>query len=130
MVHQHTDIGADVGVELLPDPHCSEMLVAGCTMHLECSPPDGYPAVRISWYKNGEKLRQITSSKINFSNNKRMLTIHNASYADSGIYQCRATSDLFIMKSSKVITIQVKGEQVHMTKSPFPPIQFVCSFAL
>jgi len=56
------------------------------------------------------KLRQLALLRIDFSHSKRVLTIHNTTYEDSGLYECRAASDIGIVRSSEQVTVQVRGE--------------------
>ena len=79
-------------------------------MRLECLPPGGYPEVRVSWYRNGVKLRQADTLGIDFSHSKRILSITNATYEDSGAYQCRATNAVGTTGNSRLVPVRVRGE--------------------
>lgn len=64
----------------------------GSSLTLECLPPDGDPMVNITWYRNGEKLRQRENESIEFNNGRRELVISPLATAHSGTYHCQATN--------------------------------------
>lgn len=65
----------------------------------------------MSWHRNGGKLDHAEEvSGIDFSPNKRVLIIRNVTYSDSGSYQCRATNDVGVTRSSKLVNITVQGK--------------------
>lgn len=65
----------------------------------------------VSWHKNERKLDQAEEiSGIDFAPNMRVLTITNVTYDDSGSYQCRASNDVGVIRSSKLLNITIRGK--------------------
>lgn len=59
------------------------------------------------WYRNDIELHPLDGSEIDFSDDMAVLTIFNATYDDSGLYQCRASNNIGIVRSSRVVFIHV-----------------------
>lgn len=68
--------------------------VVNSVVIFECFAPDGVPMPNVSWYKNGEKLRQTNLTNIEFSRNKRIMTIRSLTINDVGRYHCQAVNSL------------------------------------
>lgn len=64
----------------------------------------------MSWYKNERKLDQAEEAGIDFAPNMRVITIRNVTYDDSGSYQCTASNDVGVTRSSKLLNITVRGK--------------------
>ena len=62
------------------------------TITIDCLAPDSVPMPNISWYKNGDKLRQGNLTNIEFSRNKRRMKIKVLSTNDAGNYHCQAVN--------------------------------------
>ena len=58
----------------------------------ECFAPDGVPMPNVSWYKDGVKLRQSNLTNIEFSHNKRKMTIRSFAITDAADYHCQAVN--------------------------------------
>ena len=64
------------------------------TLSLECLPPDGYPMVNVTWYRNGIKIRQVENPQfINFSNSRRKLVLGPLFVNFTGSYHCQAANE-------------------------------------
>lgn len=99
----------DIRIELRYD-NCYTAAVVNTTITLQCYPPDGVPEVRVSWYKNQVKLRQIEDPGIVFTQSKRVMRVLNLSLNDSGVYHCRANNGLGIIRFSENKSVNVQGE--------------------
>lgn len=71
------------------------------------------------WYRNGVKIRQALAvmSGIDFAHKKRVLSIRNATYDDSGSYQCRANNGIGVTRSSRLVNVTVQGQVEHHKKT-------------
>lgn len=110
LTHTHiTVLDTNIGIDLKYDS-CYTAAVVNTTITLHCSPPNGVPDVRVSWYKNQVKLRQIEDPDIVFTQSKRIMRVLNLSLNDSGVYHCRANNDLGIIRFSENKSVNVQGE--------------------
>ncbi|XP_044011690.1 papilin isoform X3 [Aphidius gifuensis] len=79
----------------------------GSEINIGCS-VDGYPIPKVLWYKDGDIIR--TDGRITISESNR-LVITNASYNDTGKYNCEATNEF--SSASDTIDINVAGIYIH-----------------
>ena len=78
-----------------------------CTDRLECQ-VQAYPEPVMSWHINGIEIKASPKYTICMEHNKSVLLINNVEVADSGVYTCRAVSEVGEAISST--TLYVTGE--------------------
>ena len=92
----HVDIGSDIRIERVYRECYPDVGVAyiGSSFVLECVPPAGSPMVNVTWYRNGNKIRQRDDPTIDFSNSRRLLEINPVSTNATGAYHCEAANTI------------------------------------
>lgn len=78
----------------------------GSEINIGCS-VDGYPIPKVLWYKNGDIIR--TDGRVTISESNK-LVITNASYNDTGKYNCEATNEF--SSASDTVDINVAGKLI------------------
>ena len=88
----HTiDINNNIDITVTYD-ECYMGAVINSTITLDCLVPDSVPMPNVSWYRNGNKLRQGNITNIVFSRSKRRMMITILSTNDAGNYHCQAVN--------------------------------------
>ncbi|XP_078465705.1 neuronal cell adhesion molecule-like isoform X4 [Lampetra planeri] len=82
----------------------SKLVLRGDTLLLECI-AQGLPTPELQWSKLGG---EITRDRVTFDNFNKTLSIHDASEADSGSYQCRATNSEGKALHTVTVTVEAK----------------------
>ena len=89
----HTiDINTDIHIGVTYDECYNGEAVVNSMVMFECFAPDGVPMPNVSWYKGDVKLRQSNLTNIEFSRNKRIMTIRSFAITDVGEYHCQAVN--------------------------------------
>nr|XP_032819291.1 neuronal cell adhesion molecule-like isoform X5 [Petromyzon marinus] len=82
----------------------SKLVLRGDTLLLECI-AQGLPTPELQWSKLGG---EITRDRVTFDNFNKTLSIRDASEADSGSYQCRATNSEGKALHTVTVTVEAK----------------------
>ena len=75
-----------------------------------------YPVPTISWHINGIEIKPSPKYTVRMEHNKSVLLINNVQVADSGVYTCRAVSEVGEAISST--TLYVTGEWSSLMQRP------------
>merc|ERR1711976_453662 len=71
----------------------------------------GYPKPEVTWYFQGEILKNSSKVQIKIREDSSTLTIIDASFDDAGIYECRASNNLGTDKTKGSLTVNKMTEQ-------------------
>lgn len=63
-------------------------------------------SLKISWYKNDQKIHDGTNVKITFVELTARLQLHSAEFEASGVYTCEVHNDAGSASCSSVLTVQ------------------------
>lgn len=111
-----SDIERDIGIESeilgrdctgVSETEQEVKLASSCGLRFLCTPPNGYPAISLSWYRDHVLLEE--TEKLEILENNTILMISNTTFDDSGSYECRASNELDITRQSSSITVLVQG---------------------
>merc|ERR1712130_823230 len=68
----------------------------------------GYPKPEVTWYFQGEILKNSSKVQIKIREDSSTLTIIDSTFEDAGIYECRASNNLGTDKTKGSLTVNSK----------------------